>query len=73
MFSLIKQIKAAFDYFLSNPLAEVDMKKFNEACGVDVVVTPEEIKKNVCEVIATHKDELIEKRYKFNTGLLMSE
>jgi hypothetical protein len=40
-------LKAAFDYFLSNPLADVDVKKFNEFCGVGVVVTPEEIKKNV--------------------------
>ena len=89
------QNKAAFDYFLSNPLAEVDVKKFNEFCGVGVVVTPEQIKTNVSvyylvlfavynilkyisniskvtEVIESHKPELLEKRYKFNLGLLMS-
>lgn len=39
---------AAFDYFLSSPVGDVDVKKFNEFCGVGVVVTPEEIKKTVC-------------------------
>lgn len=54
-------LKAAFDYFLSNLLADVDVKKFNEFCGVGVVVTPEEIKKNVLlssKIYAIYTDRL---------------
>lgn len=64
---------AAFEYFLSNPVNEVDLKKFNDHCGVGVVVTPEQIEEAVQEVINKHKSELQEKRYRFNTGPLMLE
>lgn len=40
-------LKAAFDYLLSNPLDPLDKAKFNEYCGVGVVVTPEQIKNTV--------------------------
>jgi hypothetical protein len=38
---------AAFDYFLSNPLETVDLKQFNEFCGIGVNITPEQIEKAV--------------------------
>ncbi len=37
-------LKAAFDYLLSNPLDPLDKAKFNEHCGVGIIVTPEQIK-----------------------------
>lgn len=41
--------------------------------GVGVVVSPEQIEKAVEEIIAKHKAELIEQRYKFNVGILLGE
>jgi hypothetical protein len=38
---------AAFDYFLSNLSEAIDENAFNQYCGVDVVVTPEQIKSAV--------------------------
>ena len=38
---------AALEYLLSNPTDPLDVKKFNEFCGVGVVVTPEHIKSTV--------------------------
>ena len=35
---------AALEFLLSNPTDPLDVKKFNEFCGVGVVVTPEQIK-----------------------------
>jgi len=66
------QLNAAFEYFLSNPLENPDFGKFAEFCGIGVVVTPEQIEAAVEEIINASKDEIVEKRYKFNTGLLMS-
>ena len=65
--------KAAFEYFLANIKENVDVKAFNEFCGVGVVVTPEQIKATVAEVINKNKDELVKSRYKFPLGNLMSE
>jgi len=68
------QLNAAFDYFLSNLLQEtVDTKAFDQFCGVDVVVTPEEIKASVTGVLNKNKDELVKNRYKFPLGNLMSD
>ena len=39
--------KAAFEYLISNPTDPFDVKKFNEYCGVGVVITPEQIKETV--------------------------
>jgi glutaminyl-tRNA synthetase len=89
-------LKAAFDYLLSNPLDPLDKMRFNEHCGVGVVVTPDQIKSTVNigfqyhlidkkikiidynfikvqELLKTHHAELVEKRYRFNLGLLMAE
>ncbi|XP_070193396.1 glutamine--tRNA ligase-like isoform X2 [Littorina saxatilis] len=46
---------------------------FEQACGVGVVVTPEEIEAAVESVVKKHKAELLEKRYKANVGALLSE
>ncbi|XP_071960107.1 glutamine--tRNA ligase-like [Antedon mediterranea] len=67
------QLTASFEYFRCNPLDPVDVKAFDEACGVGVVVTPEEIEDTVEEVLEKHKDNLLEKRYHYNTGLIMGE
>nr|CAG4645363.1 EOG090X01EL [Lynceus sp. MCZ IZ 141354] len=66
------RLNAALEFMLSN-IEHVDIKKFEEACGVGIVVTPEDIEKHVENVINKHKQELLEKRYRSNVGLLMAE
>lgn len=53
---------AAMDYLLSNPLGDVDIKAFEESCGVGIVVTPEQIEQEVEKVIKKYHTELVEKR-----------
>ncbi|XP_033123440.1 glutamine--tRNA ligase-like [Anneissia japonica] len=67
------QLTASLEYFRSNPLDPIDVTAFEEACGIGVVVTPEEIEDTVEEVLEKHKANLMEKRYHYNTGLLMGE
>ncbi|XP_076447840.1 glutamine--tRNA ligase-like [Babylonia areolata] len=67
------QLKAALDYLLHNPLEPVDVDAFEKACGVGVVITPEEIEAAVEKVMKKHKQELLEKRYKANIGALLNE
>lgn len=50
------------DYLISNPIGNVDIKAFEESCGVGVVVTPEQIEQEVEKVIKKHQSELLEKR-----------
>ena len=46
-YSKLNIFVAAFEYLLSNPTDPLDVKKFNEFCGVGVVITPEQIKNTV--------------------------
>lgn len=67
------QLNAAMDYLLHHPLPPVDKMKFETECGVGVTISPDQVEAAVEEVVQKYKDELIEKRYRFNTGLIMSE
>ena len=49
----------------------IDHSEFDEACGVGVVVTREEILLVVMETLKNFEQELNEKRYKFNVGRIM--
>ena len=53
---------AAMEYLMSNPIGEVNIKAFEEACGVGIVVTPERIEQEVEHVIKSHRSEIMEKR-----------
>ena len=67
------RVNAALEYLLQNAKDKsIDVKGLEEACGVGIVVTPEEIEKEVEAVISTAKEELIEKRYRFNVGQMMA-
>lgn len=46
---------AAMDYLLSNPLEPVDVKKLEAACGVGVVITPDQIEAAVSKLSMTLK------------------
>ncbi len=41
------QLTAALEYLLANPNDPLDVAKFNEFCGVGVVVTLEQVKQTV--------------------------
>jgi glutaminyl-tRNA synthetase len=66
-----QQLTAALEYFKSNPMDPVNASSFEESCGVGVVVTREDIAKAVTEAVENAREELIERRYRFNVGQLM--
>uniref|UniRef100_A0A668S192 Glutaminyl-tRNA synthetase n=1 Tax=Oreochromis aureus TaxID=47969 RepID=A0A668S192_OREAU len=67
------QLAAALDFVKGHPQDPINQKEFDEACGVGVVITPEQIEEAVEAVIKKHKDQLLKERYHFNMGLLMGE
>lgn len=68
------QLTAALE-FLANVTSgdAVNTGAFESACGVGVVVTSEAIISEVAKVIEMHKSGLLEKRYRYNMGLVMGE
>ena len=58
-----RRVDAALDYLLGNLTGELNIPEFEEACGVGIVVTPEEIEAEVEKFIEKHKNEINEKRY----------
>ncbi|KAJ8394750.1 hypothetical protein AAFF_G00041050 [Aldrovandia affinis] len=67
------QLTAALDFVKSQPQDPINMLEFERACGVGVVITPEQIEDSVEAVIQKHRDQLMNERYRFNMGLLMGE
>lgn len=59
---------AAYAFLKANG---VDGPEFAKATGLGVVVTAEEVAAAVAAEISVKKDEILEKRYKFNAGFLM--
>lgn len=68
-----QQVDAALQYITSHLNEDIAEKAFEEYCGVGVVVTSEEIEQVVEEVFEMYKNEIIEKRYKFNVGPVFQE
>ena len=66
-------VSAAIDYLLSNPTEPVNQKALEESAGIGVTVTPEEIERVVEDVIEQHKAKLLEQRYDFPIGTLLTE
>uniref|UniRef100_A0A672NIF8 Glutamine--tRNA ligase n=1 Tax=Sinocyclocheilus grahami TaxID=75366 RepID=A0A672NIF8_SINGR len=67
------QLSAALDFLKNHPQENLDRLEFEAACGVGVVVTPEQIEDAVELIIRKHKDQLLAERYRFNMGILMGE
>ncbi|XP_013135252.1 PREDICTED: probable glutamine--tRNA ligase [Papilio polytes] len=66
------RVDAAIEYLLNTVNeSSVDVGKFEEACGVGVSITPEQIEQAVEKHMAQYKQELIDKRYRFNSGIVM--
>jgi Glutaminyl-tRNA synthetase, non-specific RNA binding region part 1 len=57
-------ITAALEYVLSNPTS-IDVKKLEEAAGVGIIVTPEQIENAVEQALKKHQVSLLETRYNF--------
>ncbi len=64
---------AAIDYLLTHPTEPVDQKALEESAGIGVTVTPEEIERVIEEIIAQNHAKLVEQRYDFPIGTLLSE
>uniref|UniRef100_A0A182JSA6 Probable glutamine--tRNA ligase n=1 Tax=Anopheles christyi TaxID=43041 RepID=A0A182JSA6_9DIPT len=68
------RVDTALEYVLSNVTkATFDAAAFDVACGVGVVVTPEEIERAVETTIAKYRNNIVEQRYRYNVGKLLSE
>lgn len=68
------RLNAAIEYLMANiSQSDVDKVAFESACGVGVIITSELIETEVGNAISKVKAEIIEKRYRFNSGLLMSD
>ncbi|XP_031700186.1 glutamine--tRNA ligase [Anarrhichthys ocellatus] len=67
------QLAAALEFVKRHPQDPINQREFEEACGVGVVITPEQIEEAVESVIKKHKEPLLKERYHFNMGLLMGE
>ncbi|KAG7228220.1 hypothetical protein INR49_013383 [Caranx melampygus] len=67
------QLAAALDFVKGHPQDPINQREFEAACGVGVVITPEQIEDAVESVIKKHKEQLVKERYHFNMGLIMGE
>ncbi|XP_034825292.1 probable glutamine--tRNA ligase [Maniola hyperantus] len=66
------RVDAALEYLLSHINEEnLNISEFEQYCGVGVSVSPEQVEKAVEKQMAKYKQELIEKRYRFNSGIIM--
>lgn len=66
------RVDAALEYLLSAVNeSNIDIPAFEKACGVGVVVTPEQVEQAVEKHMTKYKQELVEKRYRFNSGIVM--
>ncbi|XP_061159436.1 glutamine--tRNA ligase [Syngnathus typhle] len=68
-----QQLAAALEFVKTHPEEPLNQSEFNEACGVGVVITPEQVEDAVESVIKKHKEQLEKERYHFNMGLLMGD
>ena len=69
------RLNAALDFCLRYPekSEQLDLARLEEACGMGVVVTPEQIERCVEKAIASARQQLLERRYRFPAGSLMAE
>ncbi|XP_070490880.1 probable glutamine--tRNA ligase [Chironomus tepperi] len=69
------RVDFSLEYVLTHSVKAdlINVAELEKFCGVNVIVTPEEIDKAVEEIIKKNKSELIEQRYRFNVGKLLAE
>ncbi|BBG94480.1 glutamine-tRNA ligase, putative / glutaminyl-tRNA synthetase, putative / GlnRS, putative [Prunus dulcis] len=66
------QLEAAFSFFATTGPENFKLSEFEEACGVGVEVSVEEIKQTVNEVFEENKTAILEQRYRTNVGDLFA-
>lgn len=69
------RVEFALEFVLNHSVkgTSINVAELEKHCGVNVVVTPEEIDKAVEEVITKNKKELLEQRYRFNVGKILAD
>ncbi len=67
------QIDGSYQYLTKIGSEPVDVKALEEAAGVGVVVTPEQISAAVADVIAQNEAQLQERRYHLNLNILLGQ
>lgn len=66
------QLEAAFSFFASTGSENFEVDEFEEACGVGVEVSSEDIELTVNEVFEENKNTILELRYRTNVGDLFA-
>lgn len=66
------RVDKAIEYAIGH-IDNFSKEDFKNYCGIGVVVTPEQIENAVETLINENKEEIISKRYRFNSGLLMQK
>ncbi|CAL5399677.1 unnamed protein product [Camellia sinensis] len=64
------QLEAAFSFFATTGSENFKINELEEACGVGVEVSEDDIKCTVTEIIEEHKSVILELRYRTNVGEL---
>lgn len=67
------RVDAALDYLLTKGTREIDNLEFEKACGIGIVITPDDIDRAVESVINQYKEEILRQRYRYNNGKLLSK
>ncbi|PWA45203.1 glutamine-tRNA ligase, putative / glutaminyl-tRNA synthetase, putative / GlnRS [Artemisia annua] len=66
------QLEAAFSFVTVAGSDNLDINKFEEACGVGIEVSLEDIERTVDEIFEEKKSAIIEQRYRTNVGDLFA-
>ncbi|OUC39504.1 glutamine--tRNA ligase, non-specific RNA binding region part 1, partial [Trichinella nativa] len=67
------QLSAALQFLLSHAASDFDKAEFEQACGIGVKVTEEQIEDTVASVIKANEEKLQLMRYKFPISSLIAE
>ncbi|KAG0462951.1 hypothetical protein HPP92_021427 [Vanilla planifolia] len=67
------QLEAAFTFFTNVGSEDYQLKEFEQACGVGVVVSLEEVHAAVTEVLKENMNIILEQRYRINVGNLCGQ
>ncbi|XP_002131102.2 glutamine--tRNA ligase-like [Ciona intestinalis] len=66
------QLSCALDYLKNNPSMPVDEQKFSDASGVGVEISPAQVEEVIENLVNENKAELLNQRYRFNTGKILA-
>lgn len=69
------RIDASLEFVLSQAQSkrEIVVADLEKACGVGIVVTPDQIEGVVGKILAKNKEEIAVQRYRFNVGKIMAD